>query len=90
MKTYQTQIENDLFPELKRVLAFLPMNGRKLRTQTGYKITIEDEPSDFELSEEFDAFINEELAQLDNGERIPHEKAIAEMQGKYPTLKFSQ
>lgn len=90
MKTYQIQIDDSLFPELKRVLAFLPKNGVKLRTQTGYEIAIEDKPSDFELSDEFEGFINEGIAQLDRGEGIPHEQVIAEMRAKYPNLTFKK
>jgi len=88
MKTYQIQIEDALFPELKRVLGFLPKDSVKLQTQAGYEIAIDNESSDFELSDEFEEFINEGIAQLDRGEGIPHEQVVAEMQAKYPNLKF--
>ena len=90
MKTYQIQIKDNLFPELKRVLAFLPKDGVRLQTQTGYEISLENNLSDFELSDEFEAFIDEGIAELDRGEGIPHEKVVAEMQAKYPNLKFKQ
>ncbi len=88
MKTYQIQIEVEFFTELKRVLAFLPKNSVKLQTQTGYEISLDSNPSDFELSDEFDAFIEEGIAELDRGEGIPHDQMVAEMQAKYPNLTF--
>ena len=90
MKTYQIQIEDEFFPELKKVLGLLPKNSVRLQTQAGYEIAIEDVPSDFELSDEFDAFIAEGIAELDKGEGIPHEQVVAEMQAKYPDLKFGK
>lgn len=88
MRTYKIQIEDALFPELKRVLGFLPKNSIKLETQTGYEITIDHNQSDFELSDEFKVFIDEGIAELDRGEGIPHEQVLEEMQAKYPNLKF--
>jgi len=44
---------------LKRVLGFLPKDSVKRQTQAGYEIAIDNEPSDFELSDEFEAFIEE-------------------------------
>jgi predicted transcriptional regulator len=88
MKTYQIQIEDAFFPELKRVLGFLPKDSVKLQTQAGYEIAIDNQPSDFEMTDEFEEFINEGIAQLDRGEGIPHEQVVAEMQEKYPNLKF--
>lgn len=88
MKTYQIQIEDEFFTELKWVLAFLPKNSVKLQTQTGYEISLDSNPSDFELSDEFDAFIEEGIAELDRGEGIPHDQMVAEMQAKYPNLTF--
>jgi predicted transcriptional regulator len=90
MKTYQIQIEDEFFPELKKVLGLLPKNSVRLQTQAGYEIAIEDVTSDFELSDEFDAFIAEGIAELDKGEGIPHEQVVAEMQAKYPDLKFGK
>jgi hypothetical protein len=90
MKTYQIDIEDNLFPELKRILGFLPKDGVKLRTQTGYEIAIDNEPSDFELTDEYKAFIDEGIAELDRGEGIPHEQVVAEMQAKYPNLIFKK
>jgi hypothetical protein len=88
MKTYQIQIEDNLFPELKRVLGFLPKDGVKLRTQTGCEIAIDNEPSDFELTDEFKAFIDEGIASLERGEGTSHESFMKEMQSKYPQLDF--
>lgn len=88
MKTYQIQIEESLFPELKRVLGLLPKDSVKLQTQSGYEITLDSDLSDFEQSDEFKTFIDEGIAELDRGEGIPHEQVVAEMQEKYPNLKF--
>jgi hypothetical protein len=88
MKTYQIQIEDDLFPELKRVLGFLPKNGVKLRTQSGYEISIDNAPSDFELTNEFKAFIDEGIASLEKGESHTTEQVLMEAKAKYPNLNF--
>lgn len=90
MKTYQIQIEEGLFPELKRLLSYLPKDGVKLLNQTGNEILINNDLVDFELSVEFKAFIDEGLAELDRGEGIPHEQVVAEMQAKYPNLTFKR
>jgi hypothetical protein len=86
MKTYQIQIEDNLFPESKRILGFLPKDGVKLFNQSGYEIQVNAD--DFEMTNEFSAFIDEGIAELDRGEGIPHEQVVAEMQAKYPNLKF--
>ncbi len=90
MKSYQIQIEDEFFPELKRVLSFLPKDSVRLQTQSGREIAIDDSPSEFEMSDEFEAFIAEGIAELDRGEGIPHEQVVAEMQAKYPDLKFER
>ena len=48
-KSYENLSNDALFPELKRVLGFLPKDSVKLQTQAGYEIAIDNEPSDFEL-----------------------------------------
>jgi hypothetical protein len=88
MKTYQIQIEDNLFPELKRVLGFLPKDSVKLQTQAGYEIAIDNELSDFELSDEFETFIEEGIASLENGESFTTEQVLMEAKAKYPNLKF--
>jgi len=88
MKTYHIQIEDNLFSELKRVLCFLPKDSVKLQTQAGYEIAIDNEPSDFELSDEFKAFIDEGIVSLERGEGTSHESFMKEMQSKYPQLDF--
>ena len=88
MKIYQIQIEDDLFPELKRVLGFLPKDGVKLQTQAGYEISIDNEPSDFELTDEFKSFIDEGIASLEKGESYTTEQVLMEAKAKYPNLNF--
>ncbi len=90
MKTYQIQIEDALFPELKRVLGFLPKDSVKLKTQNGYEISIDNGPSDFELSDEFEAFINEGIESLENGECYSTEQVLMEARAKYPNLNFDE
>jgi hypothetical protein len=88
MKTYQIQIEDALFPELKRVLGFLPKDSVKLQTQAGYEIVIDNQLSDFELSDEFEEFIDEGIASLEKGESYTTEQVFREAQAKYLNLKF--
>jgi len=88
MKTYQIDIEDNLFPELKRVLNLLPKNGVKLYKHDGYEIQLDAD--DFELTDELKAALEEGIAELDRGEGIPHEQVVAEMQAKYPNLTFKK
>ena len=88
MKIYQIQIEDDLFPELKRVLGFLPKDGVKLRTQAGYEISIDNEQCYFELTDEFKSFIDEGIASLEKGESYTTEQVLMEAKAKYPNLNF--
>ena len=90
MKTYQIQIEDEFFPELKKVLSFMPKNSVRLQTQAGYEITIDDNPSTFEMSDEFDAFIAEGIASLENGESYTTEQVLMEAKTKYPNLNFDE
>ena len=57
MKSYQIQIEDEFLPELKRVLSFFPKDSVRLQTKAGREIAIDDSPSEFEMSDEFEAFI---------------------------------
>ena len=86
MKTYQIDIEDNLFPELKKVLNLLPKNGVRLYKHDGYEIQLDSD--EFELTDELKAALDEGIASLDRGEGIPHEQVIAEMQAKYPNLTF--
>jgi hypothetical protein len=88
MKTYQIQIEETMFPELKRVLGLLPKDCVKLQTQTGYEITLDNDLSDFEDSDEFKAFIDEGIASLERGESYTTEEVFMEAKAKYPNLNF--
>lgn len=90
MKTYQIQIEDEFFPELKRVLSFLPKDSVRLQTQAGYEIAIDDSPSEFEQSEEFEAFIAKGIASLENGESYTTEQVLMEAKAKYPNLNFDE
>lgn len=88
MKTYQIQIEDEFFPELKKVLSFLPKDSVKLQTQAGYEIAIDSNPIEFEQSAEFDAFIAEGIASLENGESYTTEQVLMEAKAKYPNFNF--
>jgi predicted transcriptional regulator len=88
MKTYQIDIEDSLFPELKRALSSLPKESVKLYNKSGYEIHIDS--NDIELSAELMAALDEGIAELDRGEGIPHEQVIAEMQAKYLDLTFKK
>jgi len=87
MKSYQIQIEENLFPELKRVLSFLPKDGVKLFNQNGYEIQVDSD--DFELTDEFNAFIDEGIASLERGEIYTTEQVMMEAKAKYPNLNFN-
>ena len=86
MKTYQIDIDDKLFPELKRILNLLPPNGVRLYNQKGKEIPLDTK--DVELTEELIMAINEGISELDNGEGITHENVMDELQAKYPNLKF--
>jgi hypothetical protein len=86
MKTYQIDIDDKLFPELKRILNLLPSNGVKLYNQNGYEIQLD--PSDLELTDELRMAIDEGIAELDRGEGIIHENVLHELQAKYPNLSL--
>ena len=88
MKTYQIDIEESLFPELKRVLNLLPKNSVKLYKHNGYEIQLDSD--EIELTDELKAFLDEGIAELDSGKGIPHEQVVAEMQAKYPNLIFKK
>lgn len=88
MKTYQIDIEDNLFPELKKVLNLLPKNGVKLYMHNGYEIQLDAD--ELELTNELKAALNEGIAELDRGEGIPHEQVVAEMQARYPNLTFKK
>jgi hypothetical protein len=88
MKTFQIDIEESLFPELKRVLNLLPKNSVKLYKHNGYEIQLDSD--EIELTDELKAFLDEGIAELDRGEGIPHEQVVAEMQVKYPNLIFKK
>ncbi|MDO8929566.1 MAG: hypothetical protein Q7W54_11335 [Bacteroidota bacterium] len=88
MKTYQIDIEESLFPELKRVLNLFPKNSVKLYKHNGYEIQLDSD--EVELTDELKAFLDEGIAELDSGQGIPHEQVVAEMQAKYPNLIFKK
>jgi hypothetical protein len=88
MKTFQIDIEESLFPELKRVLNLLPKNSVKLYKHNGYEIQLDSD--EIELTDELKAFLDDGIAELDRGEGIPHEQVVAEMQVKYPNLIFKK
>lgn len=88
MKTFQIDIEESLFPELKRVLNLLPKNSVKLYKHNGYEIQLDFD--EIELTDELKAFLDEGIAELDSGKGIPHEQLVAEMQAKYPNLIFKK
>lgn len=88
MKTYQIDIEESLFPELKKVLSLLPKNGVKLYQNNRYEIQLDSD--EIELTDELKAFLDEGIAELDSGKGIPHEQVVAEMQAKYPNLIFKK
>ena len=46
------------------------------------------ESDEFELTDEFKAFIDEGIASLERGESTSHESFMKEMQAKYPQLDF--
>jgi hypothetical protein len=88
MKTFQIDIEESLFPELKRVLNLLPKNSVKLYKHNGYEIQLDFD--EIELSDELKAILDEGIAELDSGKGIPQEQVVAEMQAKYPNLIFKK
>lgn len=88
MKTYQIDIEESLFPELKKVLSLLPKNGVKLYKNNGYEIQLDSD--EIELTDELKAFLDEGIAELDSGKGIPNEQVVAEMRAKYPNLIFKK
>jgi len=82
MKTYQIEIDDKLFPELKRILKLLPQEGVKLYNQNGYEIQLDT--SDLELTDELRMAIDEGIAELDRGEGISNENVLNELHAKYP------
>ncbi len=86
MKTYQIDIEESLFPYFKTLMRELPIESFRLYTKDGYELNIDD--AELELSDEAKRAIDEGIEELDRGEGIPHEQVVAEMQAKYPQLKF--
>jgi hypothetical protein len=87
MKTYQIDIEDNLFPELKKVLNLLPKNGVKLYKHDGYEIQLDSE--DLELTDELKAALEEGIASLERGESYTTEQVFNEAKAKYPQLKFN-
>ena len=88
MKTYQLDIDDELFPEFKRILNSFPSNSVKLYTKNGYEIQLDTD--DLELTEEFKKAIEEGIVELDRGEGIAHENIVHELQAKYPKLNFNK
>lgn len=86
MKTYQIDIDDKLFPELKRMLNLLPPNGVRLYNQKGKEIPLD--ANDVVLTEELIKSINEGISELDKGEGIAREDVVNELQARYPNLKF--
>jgi hypothetical protein len=88
MKTFQIDIEESLFPELKRVLNLLPKNSVKLYKHNGYEIQLDFD--EIELTDELKAVLDEGIVELDSGKGISHVQLVAEMQAKYPNLIFKK
>jgi hypothetical protein len=86
MKTYQIEIEEQIFPYFKKLMMELPIESFKLYTKEGYELKI-DEP-ELELSDEAKMAIDEGIASLDSGEIITTEMVVNEAQARYPQLKF--
>ncbi len=86
MKTYQIDIEDKLFPELKRILNFSPRNGVRLYNQDGYEIQLDS--GDLEITDELKKAIDDGIAELDRGEGKTHENVLHELETKYPNLNF--
>lgn len=63
MKTYQLDIEDNLFPEFKRILNMFPPNSVKLYSKNGYEIQLDTD--DLDLTDEFKRAIEEVIAELD-------------------------
>ncbi len=88
MKTYQLDIDDKIFPELKRILNSFPLNSIKLYTKNGYEIQLDSD--DLELTDEFKKAIEDGIAELDRGEGITHENVVHELHTKYPKLYFKK
>lgn len=88
MKTYQLDIDDELFPEFKRILNLFPPNSVKLYTKNGYVIQLDTD--DMELADELKKAIEEGIAELERGEGITHENVVHELQAKYPKLNFKK
>jgi hypothetical protein len=88
MKTYQLDIEDNLFPEFIRILNMFPPNSVKLYSQNGYEIQLDTDS--LELTDELRKAIEEGIAELDRGEGIIHENVVHELQTKYPKLNFKK
>jgi hypothetical protein len=87
MKTYQIDIDDKLFPELKRILNLLPPDGVKLYNQNGYEIQLDT--GDLELTDELRMAIDEGIAELDRGEGITHENVLHELQARYTNIEMN-
>ena len=88
MKTYQLDIDDELFPEFKRILNLFPPNSVKLYTKNGYEIQLDTD--DRELTDDLKKAIEEGIEELDRGEGIAHENVVRELQAKYPKLHFNK
>ena len=86
MKSYQIDIEDKFFPELKRLLSLLPRDGVRLYQQNGYEIKINS--NDIELNDELKAALEEGIKSMDKGESFTSEQVFNEAKAKYPQLKF--
>jgi histidinol phosphatase-like PHP family hydrolase len=86
MKTYQIEIEEQIFPYFKKLMMELPLESFKLYTKEGCELKI-DEP-ELELSDEAKRAIDEGIASLDSGKIITTEMVVNEAQARYPQLKF--
>jgi hypothetical protein len=88
MKTYQLDIDDNFFPEFKRILTLFPLDSIKLYTKNGYEIQLDTD--DLELTDEFRKAVEEGIAELDKGEGITHENVVHELQAKYSKLYFKK
>jgi len=86
MKTYQIDIEDQMFPYFKQLMSELPINSFKLYTKEGYELKV-DEP-DLELSDDAKRAIDEGIASLEGAEIITTEMVVNEAMARYPQLKF--
>jgi len=88
MKTYQIEIEEQIFPYFKKLMMELPVESFKLYTNDGYELKIDE--TELELSDEAKRAIDEGIASLESGVVITTDMVVNESQVRYPQLKFKK